>query len=195
MTLSFRVLKGDEIPCHLDSLARLRISVFRAWPYLYDGDLAYERRYMASYRDNPNAVLAVAMDGDQVVGASTGTPLADHADDFAKPFEGARLDINKVFYCAESVLSPEYRGQGAGHAFFDLREAHACQLGFTHAAFCGVIRPEDHPLRDSNVRPLDRFWRKRGYVPMDGVVARFRWKDIGETAETEKPLQFWSKPL
>jgi hypothetical protein len=28
-----------------------------------------------------------------------------------------------------------------------------------------------------------------------GAIAHFAWKDLGEEAETEKPLQFWMKPL
>ena len=40
--LSFDVLPGAAITAVLDDLARLRIAVFRAYPYLYDGDEAYE---------------------------------------------------------------------------------------------------------------------------------------------------------
>jgi hypothetical protein len=27
------------------------------------------------------------------------------------------------------------------------------------------------------------------------AIARFSWKDLGDTAETEKPLQFWMRAL
>ena len=36
-------LSGDQIDAALDDLARLRIAVFRAFPYLYHGDMEYER--------------------------------------------------------------------------------------------------------------------------------------------------------
>ena len=176
-------------------MARLRIAVFRDWPYLYDGDLDYERRYLATYRDSPGAILVGAFDGERLVGASTGTPMEDHAGEFAAALSVAGLPLETIFYCAESVLLPEYRGQGAGHRFFDLREAHARTLGRTHAAFCSVVRPEDHPLRPGGYAPLDPFWRKRGYRPVDGAIARFSWKDLGTVGESETPLQFWMKPL
>lgn len=195
MTLAFRTLKGAEVEAALDDLARLRIAVFRDWPYLYDGDLAYERRYMESYRDSPGAILVGAFDGGRLVGAATGTPMEDHADDFGAPFTARGHDLADIFYCAESVLLPEYRGQGAGHAFFDMREAHARALGRRWSVFCGVVRPEDHPMKPAGYRPLDAFWRKRGYRPMEGVVARFPWKDLGAAEETEKPLQFWIRRL
>ena len=186
-------LSGAAVEAALDDLARLRITVFRDWPYLYDGDAAYERRYLASYRDNPNAVLIVARDGDEIVGAATGMPLVDHAD--AGQMQGLSLPMEAVFYCAESVLLPGYRGRGIGHAFFDEREALAREQGFEHVLFASVIRPADHPLKPADYRPLDAFWTKRGYGPLAGVWAEFYWTDLGETEETPHRLQAWHRRL
>ena len=195
MTLRIETLTGAALAAALDDVARLRIEVFRAWPYLYDGDLAYEREYLQSYRDSAGAVVVGAFDEDRLVGAATGTPLADHADDFAAAFAQSTLDMADIFYCAESVLLPAYRGQGAGHGFFDAREAHARELGFAKSAFCSVIRPKEHPLHPTGYTPLDPFWRKRGYRPLPGVVAEFAWKDIDQPKETSKALQFWLRDL
>ena len=190
-----RALTGSALADALDDVARLRIEVFRAWPYLYDGDLEYERKYLQSYRDSDRAIVVGAFDGAQLVGASTGAPLTDHADDFAAAFDGTGLNLSDIFYCAESVLLPEYRGQGVGHTFFDLREDHARGLSYSKCAFCGVQRPPDHPMRPENYRPLDAFWRARGYAPLPVVVAEFKWKDLGDEAETAKSLQFWIRDL
>jgi GNAT superfamily N-acetyltransferase len=194
MSLTYRSYVGEEIAQVIDPFARLRIAVFRDWPYLYDGDLDYERRYLAGYAQG-RTILIAAMEGDTMVGASTGMPLSDHADDFAEALETFEHDINSVFYNAESVILPPYRGQGAYRRFFDAREGHAKGLGFTFATFCGVQRPADHPLRPADHRPLDPVWRRFGYAPIPGAIARFRWRDIGETGETAKPLQFWGKAL
>lgn len=195
MTLTYQVLDGDAVAAALDDLARLRIDVFADWPYLYAGSLDYERDYVATYRDAQNAILVAAKDGDRIVGAATGTPMEDHASDFAAPFAATGIPLTDIFYCAESVLLPDYRGQGAGHVFFDMREAKAKALGRRYVAFCSVMRPEDHPARPADYRPLDGFWRKRGYEKLDGVVARFKWTDHGDAEQTEKPLQFWMKAL
>lgn len=188
-------LTGGALAAALDDVARLRIEVFRAWPYLYDGDAAYEAEYLQAYRDSADAILVGAFDGARLVGAATGTPMEDHADDFAAAFAGQGIDLTDIFYCAESVLLPGYRGQGIGHRFFDLREAHARDLGRVYCAFCGVVRPGDHPLRPADYVPLDAFWRKRGYAPLPGAVAQFRWKDVDQPAETTHDLQFWMRPL
>lgn len=194
MTIVTRVLTGKALAAALEDVARLRIRVFRDFPYLYDGDEDYERDYLRAYQ-SPGAVVVAAMDGDRVVGAATGAPMADHAADFAAAFADRPEPLDQIFYCAESVLLPEYRGRGIGHAFFDAREAHARGLGLRYSAFCSVIRPADHPARPASYRPLDAFWRKRGYEPLPGVVAHFSWKDLGQAEETEKLLQFWMRPL
>lgn len=187
-------LTGADLEAVIDDVASLRISVFRAYPYLYDGDHDYERRYIATYRDSPGAIVVGAFDDTRLIGAATGTPMEDHAEAFGAPFLARGMVLDKMFYCAESVLLPEYRGQGIGHAFFDHREAHARTLNRTHAAFCSVIR-EGHPAKPEGYRPLDGFWTKRGYAPVEGAVARFAWKDLGDADETEKPLQFWMRAL
>lgn len=188
-------LTGEALDAALDDVAKLRIEVFRAWPYLYDGDLDYERNYLESYRKSEWAVVVGAFDGTRLVGASTGTPMQDHAAEFAAPFASVPVPIKNIFYCAESVLLPEYRGRGIGHSFFDSRESHAKSLGATHTTFCAVIRPADHPARPAAYRPLDAFWKKRGYAPLEGAIARFTWKDVGEAQATEKELQFWMRAL
>lgn len=192
--ITTRILTGDGLTAALGELARLRIAVFRDWPYLYDGDEAYEREYLRAYAA-PGAVVVAAMDGDRMVGAATGAPMEHHASDFAAAFADRPEALEEIFYCAESVLLPEYRGHGLGHAFFDGREAQGRALGRRWSAFCSVVRPDDHPARPAGYRPLDGFWRKRGYAPLPGVTAQFRWRDLGEAEETAKPLQFWIKPL
>ncbi|MBU1211895.1 MAG: GNAT family N-acetyltransferase [Alphaproteobacteria bacterium] len=196
MSLAIEAVTGEALKGVLGDLARLRIAVFRDWPYLYDGTEAYEREYLAKFIAARGAVCVVARDGDKIVGASTASPMAETDEEFIAPFKAAGYDIDKVFYCGESVLIGDYRGQGVGNRFFDEREAHARRLGgFEISTFCRVVRPDDHPLKPADYRPLDEFWKKRGYAPVDGLVAYYSWKDIGEDAETEKPLQFWTRKL
>ena len=193
MAVRIETLDGVGVSAALEELAALRMQVFREFPYLYEGDAAYEAQYLRAYRDNPNAVMVVARDGGRIVGAATGMPLADHGD--ATQMQGPCPAQDSVFYCAESVLLPDYRGQGIGHRFFDLREDAARAGGFAHSLFCAVIRPADHPLRPAGYRPLDGFWRKRGYAPVDGLTATFCWPDLGQAENSPHVLQAWMRAL
>jgi len=193
--ITVRPLQGPDLEAALDGVAALRIAVFRDWPYLYDGTLAYERDYLATYRDTPGALLVGAFDGDRLIGASTSTRMEDHAAEFSSPFADTGIALTDILYGAESVVLPDYRGQGLGHRFIDLREDHARRLGRTYVAFCSVMRPDDHPLRPAQARTNDAFWRGHGYAPLPGVVAEFAWKDLGDSFETVKPLQFWMRKL
>ena len=193
--LETRALQGAALEAALDQVAALRIAVFRDWPYLYDGTLAYEREYLKTYRDNPGALLVGAFDQGRLVGASTSTLMEDHAEAFSTPLRAIGLPVTSILYGAESVVLQEYRGLGLGHRFFDLREAHARKLGRSHIAFCTVKRDDDHPAKPQNARTNDAFWQGRGYAPLPGVLAEFAWKDVGDDAETLKPLQFWMRNL
>lgn len=188
-------LTGAALAAALPDLARLRIEVFRAFPYLYDGTPAYEERYLAEFAASEGAVLVAAFDGERVVGASTASPMRTQKPAFSAPFAARGFDVDRLHYLQESVLLPAYRGRGIGHAFFDARERSARAAGATHATFCAVVRPTDHPVRPAGYRPLDDFWRARGYRPEAGLVTGFSWRDVGAAAETEKPMQFWIKDL
>lgn len=188
-------LAGAAVEPAIADLARLRITVFRDFPYLYDGDLDYERKYLRKFADLPESTMVVARDGSAIVGASTALPMPKAGDDVIRPFLAAALDPAQYYYFGESVLLSAYRGQGIGVAFFSHREERARALGFRHATFCAVDRPAGHPRRPQGYVPLDAFWTHRGYVRRADLQATFDWKEIGETGESPKTLTFWVKTL
>lgn len=190
-------LRGQEALEYLEPLARLRISVFREWPYLYDGDMAYETKYLKTYFSSPNSFIVLARnDKDQIVGASTAIWLNDADPQFQKPFQEKNYDLEKICYYGESVLEKEYRGQGIGKEFMKRRENFARSFPqVRHAAFCAVLRPEHHPLKNRDYRPLDGFWESQGFQMIPDLQAEYVWKDLGDEKETPKLLQFWLKDL
>lgn len=185
---------GTALQQYIPELARLRIEVFRDFPYLYDGDYDYEKKYLQTYIDTPESVMVLAFDGDKVVGASTAIPMKYETDQLKKTFLEHGYNLDDVFYCSESVLNKDYRGLGLGVRFFEQREAHAEDLGgFKTITFCCVERPPDHPRRPVNYVPLDRFWNKRGYFKHPELATTYSWKDLDDIEETPKPMTFWIK--
>lgn len=156
--------------------------------------MAYEKNYLETYARSERAFLFAVYDGNQMVGATTAIPLPDEAPEVQMPFQKAGYELDTVFYFGESVLLPAYRGLGLGNRFFDEREAHAQKFAqCTMTCFCAVQRPEDHPLRPADYRPLDEFWQKRGYQRDSSLQSEMIWPDRNETVETAKTMIYWTK--
>lgn len=196
MDLHIRTVSGAEATPFIRDLARLRIQVFREFPYLYDGDMAYEEQYLATFIAAPDSVLVIAFDSERVIGIATGMPMEHETENIRTPWEAKHYNPKKIFYYGESVLEKSYRGRGIGVRFFEEREQWAVQLGrFDRLTFCRVMRPIAHPLQPADYQPLDNFWRKRGFQPTDGITCLISWKDLNREEESEKSLHFWEKVI
>lgn len=196
MDLRFEKYQGAAIRAVFESLAQLRIRVFRDYPYLYEGTLDYELDYLNIYAQSDRALLFAVYDGEKMVGATTCIPLAEETPEVQEPFLKAGYALSEIFYFGESILLPEYRGLGIGHRFFDEREAHATSFGtYRFTCFCAVDRPQDHPMRPAGYRPLDAFWTQRGYRKESSLVSQFIWPDLGETEGSAKNMIYWIRPL
>jgi GNAT superfamily N-acetyltransferase len=195
-SITIKECVGAELLAYIDELAKLRIEIFHDFPYLYEGTMSYEKKYLQTYASCKKAYCALVFDGDAVVGATTGIPLLFETEEVKRPFIEKNIPLESVFYFGESILKKEYRGLGLGIRFFKLREAYASTLdGMTQTSFCGVIRPDNHPLKPAGYKPLNVFWQRMGYEKQEGMLTTFSWKDIGDETETGKPMQFWAKPL
>lgn len=195
-TVVIECVHGSAIAPYLDALADLRIRVFREYPYLYAGSLEYEAEYLRDYARSPRTLVVLARAGGRLIGASTAMPLTEHGEVGVAPaLERAGFDVEQVFYFGESMLLPEYRGQGIGHAFFEQREAVARNHGMRIAAFCAVARPANHPRRPKDYLPHDGFWAKRGFVKRSDITTSFSWRDLDEAESSPKSMVFWVKEL
>ena len=193
--LRIELLRGAEIAMQLDALAALRIAVFREWPYLYDGTIAYEKKYLGAYLRSPRSLAILAWDGEQCIGASTVLPLADAEPQAQAPFVAKGMRLDTIDYFGESVIRRPWRGRGLGVTFFESREAHARELGLSTCAFCAVERPSDHPAKPAAYVPNDAFWARRGYRKVPELRTSFDWLDVGAQHATSKDMAFWLRDL
>ena len=189
-------LKGAQIESVFDELAALRITVFRDYPYLYDGNVGYEKEYLRIYSGSVRSFVAALYHHGKMVGATTCLPLIEETDELKKPFLGSGIDPANIYYFGESIILKAHRGRGFGHLFFDEREAHAKSFGtYTHTCFCSVDRGISHPLRPADYRGNDAFWLKRGYQKIPALHTIMQWPDIGEPSSSAKPMVFWTREI
>lgn len=189
-------LHGNEARAFVNELAELRLKVFWDFPYLYEGTVEYEKKYLETYFKAKNSFILLIKDQQQIVGATTGIVASEEEESFRLPFERAGFNPKEVFYFGESVLLSSYRGRGLGKIFFQEREAFARSLGFVRTlSFCGVVRDEHHPLKPSDYRPLNEFWKSQGFQPQLSMTTTYEWLDRGNNLVTPKTMQYWIKNI
>lgn len=187
--------KGKNGLKYIDELAKLRMLIFKEYPYLYQGDLHHEKEYLKTYATCPEAILVIAQDEETIIGISTAIPMSFATPECQQPFIEQDLPIHEFFYLGESVLLPQYRGSGVYRSFFHERETAAKEFGSKYATFCAVVREPNDPRRPSGYTPLDSIWRHFGYEQHPTLSAQYAWQEINEKQQTRKPMAFWIKNL
>lgn len=195
MNLKTLTLMGNEIIPYINNLAHLRIKIFQDFPYLYEGDMEYEREYLSTYINCNDALMVLIVDNENVVGASTAIPLQFESTEVKKPFIENGMKLENILYLGESVLLHQYRGKGIYSIFFNHREALARKLNCNITTFCAVDRQHGDQRRPKSYKPLDEYWQQRGYKKNPQIHTYFSWKEIGEIKATPKKLNFWLKSL
>lgn len=187
--------KGKQGLKYIEELAKLRILIFKEYPYLYQGDLHYEMEYLKTYAGCSEAILVVAQYQDNIIGVSTAIPLQFETAECQHPFIEQGLPINEFFYLGESVLLPQYRGSGIYRDFFRERETAAKEFGSKNTTFCAVVRDPKDARRPSGYTPLDSIWHHFGYEQHPELSTHYEWQEIDEKHKTRKPMTFWIKNL
>ena len=191
-----RAFTGSGLKPYLHSIAKLRMEVFKDYPYFENPDLNQELQYLRKISSSKESIAVLIFDNTTLVGVSLGSPLEIEDPALHRPFKERNLNSAAYFYFGDSALLKGYRGRGIGHHFFDQREGHVTKLKrYKHICFCSVLRPEDDERIPSDYLPLDDFWKKRGYVKHPEMLALLSWKDIGRNKPSVKPLVFWIKNL
>lgn len=188
--------KDEQVQKWIPEIAKLRIEVFAEYPFLYAGDLEYEKRYLQKFMTTKNAIIVCAFDHDTLVGISTGFPFVYETEDLQDIFKKKNRNPEDYFFFGESVLRKSHRGSGIGKAFFKEREAHVEALGYyRYICFYTALRPEDDPKRPEDYKPLGPFWKRLGYKKHLELTSFVFYQEIGEEKETPKKMVFWIKEL
>jgi GNAT superfamily N-acetyltransferase len=199
MPYTFKQHLGNAINEVIDEIAKLRMTIFREFPYefpyMYEGSLEYERRYLQTYAQCSEAILVLVYDGNKVIGGVTGMPLSLENAETKGPFIENQLDLATVFYLGEILLYPEYRQQGLGKRLETFIVDYAKGLGFKEIALCSVARNATHPQAPAGYYSATEIWPKWGYESRAELVTEFSWQDVGDDKETKKPMNYFTKSI
>lgn len=186
-------LENKAIP-FIDDVARLRIETFREFPYLYEGNLTYEKSYLEKFCRAKNSLIVIAFDNKKVIGALTGLPLSEEESEIQEPWIEKGFDLSTIYYFNEALIEANYRNSGLGSKLFEIAEDWA-NKHFEQFSLASVLRADDHPSKPKNYQGLDGFWNKLGYQKQKDLICNLEWKEIGENTETKKSMIFWKKQI
>jgi GNAT superfamily N-acetyltransferase len=191
--IRFTIQQGKEIYPYIQDLARLRISVFSEYPYLYNGDNVYEAKYLSKFSEVEDTYIILVFDKETVIGALTGIPIRFEEEGIVKHIPKDK--VLDTYYLSEIVLDKNYRGRGIGVQLLHQLEDKIISLKkYKRLYFASVIRPENHPAKPKEYRSLDTMWLSNGYQPTS-FTCILSWKEISEEEETEKTLALWEKEI
>ncbi len=198
--LRFETHLGAAIRPYVRDVAALRLEGFRAFPYLYEGTMAYEESYLAAYADAPRSMLIRVLAEGQLAAVATATPLCSSSEIVAEGperFRRAGLDPTTFYYYAEILVKPAYRRRGIAEAIYRERERLAVEWGYENLCLAIVVRPDDHPLRPATYKSPEHIWRRDGFVKT-AIEFAYHWPTIfpdGSVRDVANPMVFWTKRL
>ncbi len=191
---------GNNFIPYIDIISQLRIEIFKEYPYLYKGDLDYEKKYMQGYLTDHQAMIALASINERIVGISTGIPLISDSEivmDAKKVFAKDNIDISDYYYYGEMIILPEHRRKGLATQLCCAQNKVIKRWGFKHVCILTVVRGEDHPLKPTNYISQESLWKSLGFSK-NNLTINYSWPTIqvDQSATSQSnTLEFWTTHL
>jgi len=194
--LGIVAFRGEEILPFLDEVAALRIDIFREWPYLYEGDIETEKKYLKVYGDTKDSILILAKDQEKIVGVVMGLPVADSMKQIQNEYLRKKVSMDGGFYLADAILMPPYRARGIGKQMLQKFEASVLEMHkYDQISCCEIVRDNNHPMRPEDYQSLDPFWDRLGFHVSLGWQTSFDYLDIGNSVDTPHFMRFRCKTI
>ncbi len=176
------VFVGAQITPYISQIIDLFLAVFKEPPYSYEGTYEEYLPFINIYAESPHGIACLLFDGNKLVGAATGAPLAQMPEKFRTPFEG-RLD--QIYYLGEVVLLPEYRKKSFGMQLYRTFET-AIPASFPTLCFCKI---------DDGSSALNQSLSSHGFTQHPDLFFDGVWRNVDDKKESSHKLIYWSKKL
>jgi len=198
--LKIALYTGTEIIPFIKEVSKLRISIFREFPYLYQGNMDYEIEYMDGYKHDSKSTLVVVRDNNRIIGVSTGIPL-NSSSTIVQEIKDILIKNNKkidnIYYFGEVLVLPKYRGKGLVSKMYKLQENFVKQWGYDFVSILTVVRDNKHPLQPEKYQSHDELWKHLNFY-REGITTNFCWPTIqgdGSVKNMRNLMEFWIKRL
>lgn len=200
MGVTIEVYVGKDSLDYIETISKLRIEIFKEYPYLYKGDLAYENNYMQGYTQDKRAMIVIAKVDGVLAGVSTGIPLISDSEivaDAKKCFSQQDVEIGDYYYYGEVIVLPEFRGMSLTTKLYEAQNELVKSWGYKHVCILTVVREPDHPLKPNNYVSKDKMWEHLGFFRRK-LTVDYHWPTIQPDKSVQNvnnTLEFWAKDL
>lgn len=192
--IQLQVVKGKDIFPFTDSLASLRLEIFREYPYLYEGNMEEERKYLKMYYQSKQSLIVLAKDHETIIGVITGLPLLEATDEIKEVFVQNKVAMEGIFYLGEIVLLKKYRKTNIAFRLFkEFENEIKSKKLYQQMAMCEVERPDADTKKPLDYAATNK--QSKDFVQHKDLVTSFSWKDIGDSVKTQKKMRFWMKAI
>lgn len=188
--IEIKNLQGEEARPYLEKLSDFYNVFYQDPPYRYHATKADWDGYVASYVNNPSAVISLALKHDVIIGAAMGTPLKDASEKYQAAFAQRPPDLNSLFYLGELAIKPRYAHLGIGTSVYEEFE----RLVKQKKLYSGICLWQ---LSSECAAPAGQFWRKMGFEYFPEINFEEMWR---ENANPNAPMvahamKCWKKKL
>ena len=93
-----RSFTGTGLKPYLHSVAKLRVEVFKEYPYFEEPDLEGETQLLKKLFLNKESIGVLIFDNTTLVGVSLGYPLSIEEPALHRPFKEKQLNVESYFF-------------------------------------------------------------------------------------------------
>ena len=189
---------GTGVQKIIQEASEFRLKYFELFPYLYKGNLEYEKNYFYEFSKNPDSYIQVLKYEDRIVGICTGTPLVSESQILKNGeniFQNQNINPNLFFYIGEIIIHEDFRGLHLAQELLKNIENFARIKNYCNFTFATVVRSDNDPRCPEGYRSNDKIWHRYGYFKTN-LEFKFSWPTIGIdklVQDIENTMVFWTK--
>lgn len=195
-SMTIQLVKGKELLANIAELAKLRLKIFREYPYLYEGDSASEESYLSLFASSSDAFFIVAKGESQLVGAISGIPLDFAQKEIRDAFCQSTIESGGYYALCDILVLKEHRNRKIGSILYKEFENQLLKMKrYTKLVLWQIVRAQDDPRRPNDYFSLDDFWRKKGFIKHPELVCYIPWKEVSDEKAISHRFEFWVKEM
>ncbi len=194
--MSIKTFRGESIGPFLEDITDLCLTIYKEYPYCYEGTKEEYFPFIEYYAQSDHGIACLLFDSNRPVGVAIGMPMSEMREKYKAPFTDARSyeNFNEIFYLGEFLLLKDYRGRGWGKKIYlEFEYAVDETENFKKMCFCKIDESNQTNLKPENYKPLDKFWKKKGFNKCDDITVIVNWKNVGELDDSPHKLVYWLK--